>query len=103
MSDNPRDLSDSASDNPPHLHAVSDNPPRFVASVGPRRPVVGHSPQSLLELIHAGVNGLADLDQTECRLIPSRSVDPERGTVPTLVLTFEGGETWYVEVERQRL
>lgn len=93
MSDNPTQTSDTA----------SDRPLRAVPSAGPRRPVIAHSPSSVLETILTGVNLVADLDQQECRLIPSRSVDPERGMVPTLVLTFEGGEVWYVEVERQRL
>ena len=96
-------MSDTEHDPTTELTPVSDSTARFVRPVGPRTPVVGHSPHTLLDLIRAGVNLVADLDHEQTRMVPSRSVDPERGLVETLVLVFQGGETWFVEVERERL
>lgn len=86
-------MSDSASDN------LSDSTARHLQPV--RQPV-GRSAQDVLQLIYSGVDSIADLKPEETRFIRSRSVNPDRGVVGTLVLAFTDGETWYVEVEREQ-
>lgn len=90
MSDTPSDTSDTTSDkDPARLQVVRQN--------------VGRSAQEVLQLIYSGVEAIADLKPDETRFIDSRSIHPEKGIVGTLVLAFADGETWYVEVEKERL
>lgn len=79
--------------------SVSDNSGRHLQPV---RQDVGRSAQDVLQLIYSAVEALAPLKTDETRFIKSRSMHPDRGVVGTLVLAFEDGETWYVEVERER-
>jgi hypothetical protein len=96
VSDTPEPLSDTASD-------VSDSPAPALSIVGQTvGQTVGRSSREVLQLIYSALDSIADLDPELTRFIDSTSIHPGRGVVGTLVVAFADGETWYVEVERER-